>query len=109
MPGFWRPAPACPRSPGRQSSPARGQAPVGAGVPATPHQMRLMLQAAAPTPLSNWRLAALGVLVAAIIVTPFILLQQATRNADDAWRAVSHSQQVEATVQGLAADMRNLE
>ena len=68
-----------------------------------------MLQAAAPTPLSNWRLAALGVLVAAIIVTPFILLQQATRNADDAWRAVSHSQQVEATVQGLAADMRNLE
>ncbi|WP_298576586.1 ATP-binding protein [uncultured Luteimonas sp.] len=68
-----------------------------------------MLQAAAPTPLSNWRLAALGVLVAAIIVTPFILLQQATRNADDAWRAVSHSQQVEVTVQGLAADMRNLE
>ena len=49
-----------------------------------------MLQAAAPTPLSNWRLAALGVLVAAIIVTPFILLQQATRDADDAWRAVSH-------------------
>ncbi len=68
-----------------------------------------MPQALPPTPLSNWRLAALGVLVAAIIVTPFVLLQQATRDADDAWRAVSHSQQVEVTVQGLAAHMRNLE
>src|SRR5690606_26131544 len=64
-----------------------GRAPVGAGVPAAPFsQMRSMPQAAASTPLSNWRLAALGVLVAAIIVTPFILLQQATRNADDADR-----------------------
>ena len=68
-----------------------------------------MPQALPPTPLSNWRLAALGVLVAAIIVTPFVLLQQATRDADDAWRAVSHSQEVEVTVQALAAHMRNLE
>ncbi len=64
---------------------------------------------ALPSPLSNWRLLGLGVLVAVIIVTPFMLLREATKDADEAWQAVSHSQQVEVTVQALAAHMRNLE
>ncbi|MGY1408132.1 sensor histidine kinase [Luteimonas sp. A611] len=64
---------------------------------------------ALPTPLSNWRLIALGLLVALIIVSPFVLLRQATQNADDAWQAVAHTQRVEITVQTLASHMRNLE
>jgi len=64
---------------------------------------------AAPNPMSTWRLAGLGLLVATIIVTPFVLLRQATQDADEAWQAVAHSQQVEATMQGLAAHMRNAE
>ena len=61
------------------------------------------------SPLSNWRLFALGLLVAMIIVSPFILLRQATKDADQAWQAVSHTQQVEVTVQALTAHVRNLE
>ena len=68
-----------------------------------------MTQAATQTTLSNWRLAALGLLVALIIVTPFTLLREATQNADEAWQAVAHSLEVEATVHALAAHMRNLE
>ena len=64
---------------------------------------------AAPSTLSNWRLAALGLLVAAIITSPFILLRAAGKDAENAWLAVSHTQQVEVTVQALAAHMRNLE
>ena len=64
---------------------------------------------AAPSTLSNWRLAALGLLVAAIIISPFILLRAAGKDAENAWLAVSHTQQVEVTVQALAAHMRNLE
>ena len=63
----------------------------------------------APSNLSNWRLAALGLLVAAIIVSPFILLRAAGKDAENAWLAVSHTQQVEVTVQALAAHVRNLE
>src|SRR5690606_2187978 len=70
---------------------------------------RAMQQTTLINPMSNWRLIGLGLLVATIIVTPFVLLRQATENAEDAWRAVSHTQQVEVTVQGLAAHMRNLE
>ena len=68
-----------------------------------------MTQAALPTSLSNWRLAGLGLLVALIIITPFTLLREATQNADEAWQAVAHSLEVEATVHALAAHMRNLE
>ncbi|MDH7452231.1 ATP-binding protein [Luteimonas composti] len=64
---------------------------------------------AAPSTLSNWRLAALGLLLAAIIISPFILLRAAGKDAENAWLAVSHTQQVEVTVQALAAHMRNLE
>src|SRR5690606_24190031 len=70
---------------------------------------RAMQQTTLVNPMSNWRLIGLGLLVATIIVTPFVLLRQATENAEEAWRAVSHTQQVEVTVQGLAAHMRNLE
>ncbi|MGJ4802924.1 sensor histidine kinase [Luteimonas sp. SDU82] len=68
-----------------------------------------MSQTSPTVPLSNWRLAALGLLVALIIVSPFLLLRSATRDAGEAWQAVSHTQQVEVTVQALAAHMRNLE
>ncbi len=68
-----------------------------------------MTQAASTTPLSNWRLAALGLLVALIIVTPFVLVDQAARDADEAWQSVAHSHEVEASVHALAAHMRNVE
>jgi len=68
-----------------------------------------MTQAAPTTSLSNWRLTGLGLLVALIIITPFTLLREATQNADEAWQAVAHSLEVEATVHALAAHMRNLE
>jgi len=68
-----------------------------------------MTVAASTTPLSNWRLAALGLLVALIIVAPFVLVNEAARDADEAWQSVVHSYEVEASVHALAAHMRNLE
>src|SRR5690606_25251804 len=39
----------------------------------------------------------------------FSLLRKATEDAEQAWQAVSHTQQVDVTVQSLAAHMRNME
>src|SRR5690606_33354542 len=79
-------------------------------VPGCPPSLdRPMPQPALPTPMSNWRLVALGLLVAVIIVSPFALLGRATADAEQAWQAVSHTQQVDVTVQSLAAHMRNME
>ena len=62
-----------------------------------------------PSPVSNWRLIGLSLLVLAIIVIPFVLLGTAGRSAEEASARVVHSLEVEATVQALASDMRNLE
>src|SRR5690606_12285516 len=72
-----------------------------------PH--RPMPSSALPQPLSNWRLPALGLAVVLIVVTPFLLLRQAAQDIDGAWTMVAHTYRVEAHVQALASDIRNLE
>ncbi|TWT22512.1 PAS domain-containing protein [Luteimonas marina] len=68
-----------------------------------------MSSSALPQPLSNWRLPALGLAIALIVVTPFLLLRGAAQDNDAAQEMVAHSYRVEARVHALASDMRNLE
>ncbi|TYT26187.1 PAS domain S-box protein [Luteimonas viscosa] len=62
-----------------------------------------------PQPLSNWRLPALGLVIVAIVVTPFLILRKAADDIDAAWEMVVHTHQTEARVHALAGDMRNME
>ncbi|CAE6715515.1 sensor histidine kinase [Xanthomonas arboricola] len=57
----------------------------------------------------RWRLPLLAVAVFLIVVVPSLLLQQMARNANQAAVWVSHSQEVQETVQRLEAAMRDTE
>ncbi len=58
---------------------------------------------------SKLRLPALAVAIVLIVVAPFLLMRAASTASEEAWRWVNHSFEVEATMQSLTADVRNVE
>ncbi|MEF3083373.1 ATP-binding protein [Luteimonas sp. SMYT11W] len=65
--------------------------------------------APAPSLLSRWRLPALGIAIAAIVVGPFLIMRSAISEADFATEKVLHTREVESLMQTVAADARSLE
>ncbi|MCD9031164.1 CHASE3 domain-containing protein [Luteimonas sp. Y-2-2-4F] len=61
------------------------------------------------TPWSKLRLPALVLAIALIVIGPFLLMRAASVSSERAWKWVNHTYEVEAQVQSLAADVRNLE
>ncbi|MFT3668586.1 MAG: ATP-binding protein [Pseudoxanthomonas sp.] len=57
----------------------------------------------------KWRLPLLGLVILLIVVGPVILLQQLARSTQQAADEVVHTHEVEATVLGLALDVREME
>ena len=57
----------------------------------------------------KWRLPLLGLAILLIVVGPVILLQQLARSTQKAADEVVHTHEVEATVLGLALDVREME
>jgi len=57
----------------------------------------------------KWRLPLLGLVILLIVVGPVILLQQLARSTQKAADEVIHTHEVEATVLGLALDVREME
>ncbi|HEY1036530.1 MAG TPA: CHASE3 domain-containing protein, partial [Pseudoxanthomonas sp.] len=57
----------------------------------------------------KWRLPLLGLVILSIVVGPVILLQQLARSTQEAADEVIHTHEVEATVLGLALDVREME
>ncbi len=57
----------------------------------------------------KWRLPLLGLVILLIVVGPVILLQQLARSTQAAADEVVHTHEVEATVLGLALDVREME
>ena len=57
----------------------------------------------------KWRLPLLGLVILLIVVGPVILLQQLARSTQKAADEVVHTHEVEATVLGLALDVREME
>ncbi len=65
--------------------------------------------APAPSLLSRWRLPALGIAIAAIVVGPFLIMRSAISEADFATEKVLHTREVESLMQTVNADARSLE
>ncbi|ATD66681.1 histidine kinase [Luteimonas chenhongjianii] len=60
-------------------------------------------------PFSRWRMPVLGLLVALIVIGPFLIIRAATREAEQATADVVHTREVETLIHWVAADARSLE
>ncbi len=58
---------------------------------------------------SGWRLPLLGVVIALIVITPFLMLRAASEASLRATRLIAHTQEVEAHTYAVAYDVRDLE
>lgn len=61
------------------------------------------------TAWSKLRLPALVLAIALIVIGPFLLMRTASTSSERAWKRVNHTYEVEARLQALAADVRNVE
>ncbi|RPD83910.1 ATP-binding protein [Luteimonas sp. 100069] len=60
-------------------------------------------------PFSRWRMPVLGLLVALIVIGPFLIIRAATLEAEEATADVVHTREVETLIHWVAADARSLE
>ncbi|WP_394003176.1 ATP-binding protein [Luteimonas sp. WGS1318] len=62
-----------------------------------------------PTPFSRWRTPVLGLLIALIVIGPFLIIRGATTQAEEATTAVVHTREVQTLIHWVSADARSLE
>lgn len=62
-----------------------------------------------PTPFSRWRTPVLGLLIALIVIGPFLIIRGATLQAEEATTAVVHTREVQTLIHWVSADARSLE
>ena len=60
-------------------------------------------------PSSRWRMPVLGLLVALIVIGPFLIIRAATLEAEQATADVVHTREVETLIHWVASDARSLE
>ena len=60
-------------------------------------------------PSSRWRMPVLGLLVALIVIGPFLIIRAATLEAEEATADVVHTREVETLIHWVASDARSLE
>ena len=67
-----------------------------------------MPNSAAP-PFSRWRMPVLGLLIALIVIGPFLIIRAATLEAEHATADVVHTREVATLIHWVASDARSLE
>lgn len=63
----------------------------------------------AALPFSRWRMPVLGLMIALIVIGPFLIIRTATLEAEQATADVVHTREVETLIHWVAADARSLE
>ena len=63
----------------------------------------------ATSPFSRWRTPVLAVAIALIVIGPFLIIRNATTEAEEATTAVIHTREVQTLIHWVSADARSLE
>ncbi|NYZ61552.1 sensor histidine kinase [Luteimonas deserti] len=63
----------------------------------------------AQSPFSRWRMPVLALLIALIVIGPFLIIRGAMRQAELATEAVMHTREVQTLIHLVASDARSLE